>query len=448
MRMHSSLGSAFVFSLGAAVSCGNDAGEQAQNALTPVVNGSGSAAREPSVASSGANGEMAVPAGVEGAASGNETGPTALAPAPAPGSNGAAAPAGGMPAAGAPAPAATPDAPATPPSSTIDTAPAVGPEPSPEQLAICTGTDPISCHFGGPPGNYFVTVVLGGDAAASTEVLAETRRTMLAPVATAAGQTRRFTFGVNVRQPEGEPIQAVPPGTPGLDIYLRGSDGLAPALKGIGFARAAAPFMIYVAGDSTVADQTGVDFGGWAQQLPKYFDFPVTVANYSDSGESSGSFLNARPLFGTIEAQLQPNDFVLVQFGHNDKTVTEAQFHDNMTQLVTRVKAKGAFPVLLSPVARAQFNGTTVARQHVNSTGANLPVIVAQVASEQSVPFLDLTARTTTWLTELGPNGWQAFHARGTDVTHTNDPGAAVEAGFVRDLIVQANLTSLTSHLR
>jgi hypothetical protein len=33
-------------------------------------------------------------------------------------------------------------------------------------------------------------------------------------------------------------------------------------------------------------------------------------------------------------------------------------------------------------------------------------------------------------------------------VTHTNDAGAAIEAGFVRDLIVEAQLTFLSSQLR
>ena len=447
MRLCNSLSSVLAFSLSAALSCGSDAGQQAswRDPLTAAVDESGSAPG-PNVASSGTDGEMPGPASAEGTAGGSETGPVVLAPLAAPpASSAAAAPAGDLP--GAEPPAGAPDTPELPASNT-DTAPRVGPEPDPAQLAVCAGTDPISCHFGGPPGNYFVTVVLGGDVAASTQVLAETRRSILAPVATAAGQTRRFSFGVNVRQPEGEPLQDVPAGTAGLDLYFRGSDGLAPALNGIGHARAAAPFMIYVAGDSTVADQTGIDYGGWAQQLPRYFDYPVSVANYADSGESSGSFLNARPLFGAIEAQLLPNDYVLIQFGHNDKTVTAAQFHDNLTRLVTQVKAQRALPVLLSPVARAQFTAGKVARQHVNSTGADLPAIVAQVSSEQNVPFLDLTARTSVWLSELGPNGWQPFHALGTDVTHTNDAGAAVEAGFVRDLIVQAQLTSLTSHLR
>ena len=137
-----------------------------------------------------------------------------------------------------------------------------------------------------------------------------------------------------------------------------------------------------------------------------------------------------------------------MQFGHNDKTNTAQNFHDNMTAMVTRVKAKGALPVVVSPVARAQFNGTVVAPQHINSTGANLPMIAQQVATEQNVPFLDMTARTIQWLMELGPNGWQQYHALGTDVTHTNPAGALVEAGFVRDLIVQAKLTALSSRLR
>ena len=328
------------------------------------------------------------------------------------------------------------------------TEPPVGPAPDVATRMRCTGVDPIECHFGGAPGNYDVTVVLGGVAAGNTIVQAERARTMLGAVATAAGQTRRYTFTVNVRQPEGEPIQAVPAGTPGLDVYFLGSAGLPPQLESIGFVAAPRPFMIYVGGDSTVCDQATLDYGGWAQQIPQYFNFPVSVANYADSGESSGSFLGSASLFGAIESRLKAGDWVLLQFGHNDKTNTAADFHDNMAAMVTRTKAKGAFPVLLTPVARAQFVNGVVGPQHINATGANLPEIVKQVGTELSVPVLDLTARTVQWLTELGPNGWQVFHALGTDVTHTNPAGAAVEAGFVRDLIVQANLTGLVSRLR
>lgn len=327
----------------------------------------------------------------------------------------------------------------------------VGPNPTTTTRALCTGTDPIECHFGGNPGNYDVTIVLGGAAAGTTLVQAERLRTMLAPVATTAGQSARFTFTVNVRQPEGQPIEAVPAGTegtPGLDVYFLGSNGQPPQLQAIGFAPATTPFMIYLGGDSTVCDQPTLDYGGWGQQVPQFFNFPVSIANYADSGESSASFLASGALFGAIESRLHTGDWVLLQFGHNDKTNTAQNFHDNMTAMVTRVKARGALPVVVSPVSRAQFNGNVVAPQHINSTGANLPMIAQQVATEQSVPFLDMTARTTQWLMQLGPNGWQQYHALGTDVTHTNPAGALVEAGFVRDLIVQAKLTALTTRLR
>ncbi len=324
----------------------------------------------------------------------------------------------------------------------------VGPNPDPATRAICTGTDPIACHFGGQPGNYDVTVVLGGAAAGNTIIQAEALRAMLGATITAAGAMQRFSFTVNVRQPEGEPIQGVPAGTPGLDLYFRGNAGAPPQLNGIGYAAAASPFVIYIAGDSTVCDQTDPEYGGWGQQLPPYFNYPVSVANYADSGESSGSFLGSGSLFGAINTRLKANDWVLVQFGHNDKDVAAATFHDNMTAYVTRVKAKGAFPVLITPVARATFSGNTVTTQHVNNTGADLPAIIKTVGTEQNVPVLDMTARTVQWLTQVGPSGWRQYHALGTDATHTNPAGAAVEAGFVVELIKQANLTALVSRMR
>src|SRR5262245_4933996 len=326
--------------------------------------------------------------------------------------------------------------------------PAVGPNPDPATRAICTGTDPIACHFGGQPGNYDVTVVLGGASAGNTIVRAEALRAMLGATVTTAGATQRFSFTVNVRQPEGEPIQNVPAGTPGLDVYFLGNAGAPPQLSGIGYAAAASPFVIYIAGDSTVCDQTDPEYGGWGQQLPPFFDYPVSIANYADSGESSGSFLGSGSLFGAINSRLKANDYVLIQFGHNDKDVAAATFHDNMTAYVTRVKAKGAFPVLITPVARATFSGNTVTAQHINNTGADLPAIVRQVGMEQNVPVLDMTARTIQWLMQLGPRGWQPYHALGTDATHTNPAGAAVEAGFVIELIKQANLTALVGRMR
>lgn len=76
-------------------------------------------------------------------------------------------------------------------------------------LDNCTAT---ACHFDVEPGTYDVRVVLGGEAAASTSVSGETRRSLLPETATEAGRPVARSFTVNVRTPEGEPTG--PEGTP------------------------------------------------------------------------------------------------------------------------------------------------------------------------------------------------------------------------------------------
>jgi len=333
-----------------------------------------------------------------------------------------------------------------------DSAAPVGPEPTAAARALCTTnatSKEIACHFGGAPGNYDVTFVLGGAAAGKTEVQSETLRQVLAESGTNAGQTLRYSFTLNVREPEGQPIQAVSAGTPGFDMYFLGT---APLLDGIGYTTASNPTILYIAGDSTVCDQTDPDYAGWGQLLPPYFNLGLAVANYADSGESSASFLGNGKLWGAIKGAMKAGDYVLIQFGHNDKTVSTADFRTNITSFITQTKAKNAFPILVTPIARATFSGNTVTAQHQHTDSAgnlvDLPAIIRQVAVAENVPLIDLTATTTDWLTQVGPKGWQAYHALGTDATHTNRAGAAVNAAFVRDAMVSLNITPLKNFLR
>ena len=322
----------------------------------------------------------------------------------------------------------------------------------------CMGTAPIACHFGGNPGNYAVTVVLGGASAAQTEVQAETSREMLGYVSTVAGQTQRYSFFVNVRQPEGQPAESVSSGVSGLDLYFYGSNGspgedagpggnIAPQLQAIGYATATNPTVVYVAGDSTVCDQTDTNYSGWAQFLPAYFGMPISIANYADSGESSASFLASAKMWGAITSRWLAGDWVLIQFGHNDKTTTSTAFHDNITTMVTQAKAKSVKPVLVTPPARATFSGQTLTAQFIYTTPLDVVTVMKQVAAEEGVPLIDLTAITTSWYNQMGPNGWQRYHALGTDMTHTNRAGASAIAGFVAADIRSQNL-GIAPHLR
>src|SRR5204863_7202473 len=107
------------------------------------------------------------------------------------------------------------------------------------------------------------------------------------------GQSMTYAFVVNVRAKEGQPTQDVAAGYPGLDLFFSGPSASPPQVTALGYARMDAgskPTMIYVAGDSTVCDQTDLDYAGWGQLLPQFFAPAAAVANYADSGESSPSF--------------------------------------------------------------------------------------------------------------------------------------------------------------
>jgi lysophospholipase L1-like esterase len=311
----------------------------------------------------------------------------------------------------------------------------------------------IACLFGGSTytttnvatsqgtseaGNYAVTVQLGGSAAGQTEIHAEANRVLLGLTSTGAGQSTTYAFAVNVRAKEGQPTENVAAGYPGLDLFFSGPTAAGLQIPDIGYAlvgTATKPVMIYVAGDSTVCDQTDTDYAGWAQMIPQYFAPPADVANYADSGESSASFLASGAEWGTVKNLMASGDWVFIQFGHNDKMTTSTDFQANITQMVKDAKAKGATPVLFSPPARATFSGGTISDQS-SLHGADMQA----VATAQNVAFVDLTTITTTWYNGLGSNGWQQYHALGTDMTHTNAAGALKIAGFVQAALKSQNI--------
>jgi hypothetical protein len=138
----------------------------------------------------------------------------------------------------------------------------------------CTGTAPVVCQFDVAPGNYDVTVLYGGT---DVTVRAEARRMMLAAT---TGLTRQ-AFTVNVREPESEPTK-VGVGTPGLTLTF---DGTEPQVRHVSV-RPARPFgqVLFLAGDSTVCDQSTPPYTGWGQAIPQHLRPGVTVANYGDSG--------------------------------------------------------------------------------------------------------------------------------------------------------------------
>ncbi|MFD5625138.1 rhamnogalacturonan acetylesterase [Streptomyces sp. NPDC127072] len=299
-----------------------------------------------------------------------------------------------------------------------------------------------ACHFDVEPGTYDVRVVLGGDAAASTSVSGETRRSLLPETATEAGRPVTRVFTVDVRTPEGEPKG--PAGTPGLDLVLGGS---APALAGIRVTPARPRTrQILLVGDSTVCDQPGDPYSGWGQQLPQYLRRGVSVVNYADSGESTVSYLADPALFPTVQPLIRRHDLVLIQLAHNDKTTDEATYRANLETLVAGVRAHGGRPVLVTPIVRRWFNADGTLDNDtallVNGLGVDHPAVTRSVAAAGNVPLIDLTARTKALVESLGVEGSKALYLYNEkrDNTHTSTYGATLYAGLVRDELVAQHL--------
>ena len=318
----------------------------------------------------------------------------------------------------------------------------------------------IECLFGGPTpinafaptaqatseaGNYLVTVTLGGAAAGDTFVSAESNRGLLGTVTTTAGKSVEYAFAVDVRARESEPTEPnVNAGYPGLDLYFSGTN---PEVSAIGYA---------VATTATTADQylhrQRLDGVRSAQPRLRRLGPDAArvlrsrrgISNYADSGESSASFYGSGRLWGAVKANWKAGDWVLIQFGHNDKTATDAQVETNLEKYVTDAQAAGVNAILISPPARVgTWNGNVLADQ------SSLHAASAKgAAAAKKVPYVDLTSLSTAWYNSLGSKAAALkFHANGSDATHTNLAGATMLASIVANAFKTQNL-GLAPYLR
>ncbi|MGA3121003.1 MAG: GDSL-type esterase/lipase family protein [Polyangiaceae bacterium] len=337
--------------------------------------------------------------------------------------------------------------------------------PTSGAINACAGQDTtgvcIECLFGGSTynttetptadgtseaGNYLVTVDVGGAAAGSTYISAESERGLLAPVTTTAGQTLEFSFVVNARAMEGQPDHAGGPGGyPGLDLFFYGPAATPPQVSAIGYQLATAatkPIMVYLASDSTECDQTGGAFGGWGQMLPEFFLPPIGISNWGNSGASSSSFYGA--YWGDIKSRWTAGDYAIIQFGHNDKGVPDATVQANLEKYITDALAANVTPIIVSPPARVQFgNGTTDGDQ------SSLHEVAAKAAAAaHNVAFIPLTDMTVDWYNTLGSQAaCLKFHANDSDATHTNLVGGQKIAALVAGSM-QAQGLPLAKYLR
>jgi len=212
----------------------------------------------------------------------------------------------------------------------------------------------------------------------------------------------------------------------------------------------AAKPVLYIIGDSTVRNGTAGQMG-WGDSLVNEFDpAKITVINRAIGGRSSRTFLT-EGRWDAVMAHLQPGDFLLMQFGHNDggklnddrcRASLKGNGEDSesivritdklpetvhsygwyLRKFITEAKAKGATPIVASLIPRNLWNDGKIGRSDDTYGGW-----AKDAAAQEHARFIDFNNLLADRYESLGAEKTGELFA-GTDHTHTGPPGAAFNA--------------------
>ncbi len=195
---------------------------------------------------------------------------------------------------------------------------------------------------------------------------------------------------------------------------------------------------VFYIGDSTVARNNIHTYPqtGMSQGLQLYVKEGIAIQSHAKNGRSTKSFLD-EGRFEAVEAAMQGGDFLLIQFGHNDEKADPARHTDpqttfkaNLRLFLDTARSKGAFPVLITPIARRLFGGDGKFRP---GSHGEYPRAIRELAAQTNTPLIDLTAVTEQYLAQLGDEASKPLFMWPKDNTHLRPEGAVQMAGFLAD---------------
>ncbi|WP_035108738.1 rhamnogalacturonan acetylesterase [Flavobacterium denitrificans] len=173
---------------------------------------------------------------------------------------------------------------------------------------------------------------------------------------------------------------------------------------------------LYCIGDSTMANKKDPDRNpehGWAQVMQSFFKDDIVVVNKAVNGRSTKSFINEKR-WDSIYKKLKKGDYVFIEFGHNDEKIEDSTrytnphtaYRYNLIKFINESREKGAVPILLTSIARRNFNEKGV----LVPTHGDYPLETRLVAQEYKVPFIDLEYYTELLEQSYGPEKSKQLH--------------------------------------
>lgn len=261
-------------------------------------------------------------------------------------------------------------------------------------------------------------------------------------------------------------------------------------------ATSAQAIKVHTIGDSTMQtyDENSTNTRGWGQYLQQFFK-GVTVNNRGKAGASSKSFYREPAFWQSVKTQMQPGDYVLIQFSHNDEknngmdgdelkayyektgqtalasstdyrgTTPSGTYKEYLRKYVSETRAAGCTPILVAPICRMYFSGNTINRTGQHDLGDNFKKLTSTgvlenqklpasdhtmdyvyqmklVAEEMNVPFIDMTTATKELYLSYGNEKCHSILGDGKGSTHLATTGATLIARQCAQLLKKANILS------
>lgn len=162
------------------------------------------------------------------------------------------------------------------------------------------------------------------------------------------------------------------------------------------------------------------------------------VDNCAMAGRSSKTFREEGRL-ADIEAHIQPGDYLIIQFGHNDagkgkpeRYVALEDFKDSLKSYVKVAEDHQATPVFISSIVLCPSPETTSGE--AGEIGRLLPEygkVMKSYGEEAGIVFIDVNERARKYIDALSKEEAERMYL--ADHVHLQESGAFVYAGFAAD---------------
>ena len=253
--------------------------------------------------------------------------------------------------------------------------------------------------------------------------------------------------------------------------------------------------IVHTLGDSTMApyEEEATVTRGWGMYFGQFLTGGWTSINYAKGGRDS--YGGYDELWQTAKKKVEPGDYVIVSFAHNDEknggmdgrqlrdyylsigdqakadavdlrgSIPSTTYRENLKKICDEVRQLGAQPILVGAVCRSYFTGNSIRRNGRHDLGDSFSILtehgpttgnkvadddhrmdytyhMEQLAQEEDIPFINLTEATARLYESYGPTKCNGMLFDGQGSTHFNTTGALLVARTCAQLMKEQGILS------